>query len=72
MEAIAKSHSEITQGLSDLRAQVCTFQGSAEVEIKSLKDEVESTKKKQWILTYVVVPCMSILHATANHFGIKV
>lgn len=72
MEAIGKNHADLKQDLSDIRAEFSGFKGGAEERIKDLEDEVESTKKKQWILTYVVVPALGLFHSIANHFGAKV
>jgi hypothetical protein len=72
MKAIGDNHADIKQDLGDLRAEFSLFKGGAHERIKELEHEVKTTEKRQWTLTYVVVPTLGVIHAIANYLGVKV
>ena len=72
LTAIGDARQESTKALGELATQVGMFKGNIEARVEAVEDSAKTAKKQAFILTYIVIPVMTLAHGVAAHFGVKI
>jgi len=71
-EDIGRVHTELTKDIGKATFSLGAFQGNVEARLAATEDSLKTQKKQQFVVSYVVIPFLTVTHAIAAHFGIKV
>lgn len=72
MGAIGDARTALTRDLGILSATVEKYHANLDARVGEVETSARSQKRQQFVVTYIVLPVMSLGHAIAAHFGVKV
>ena len=72
LTAISDARQEATQAIAAVGTTVAEFHGDITARMTAVERHVDTNKRHNWILSYIVLPVLAVLHAICAHFGIRV